>query len=78
MDGSQLFVLALVVLAIAIVKMGFRVVPQGEEHNVERFGKYFGTTLPADDCFKALAEAFFGTVVFRQENPPAKGRGNKK
>ncbi len=46
--------------------------------DVERFGKYFGTELPADDCFKALARAFFETVVFLQETPPAKGRGKKK
>ena len=30
------------------------------------------------DLFRALAGAFFGTVAFLQENPPAKGRGKKK
>ena len=46
--------------------------------DVDKFGKYFGTEFPIDDCFRGLAEAFFGAVVFRQENPPGKGRGTKK
>ena len=31
---------------------------------VEKFGNYFGTELQINDCFKGLAEAFFGSVVF--------------
>jgi len=46
--------------------------------DVDRFGKYFGTELPISDCFKALAAAFFGAVVFRQETQPGKGRGKTK
>lgn len=44
---------------------------------VEKFGRFFGTGLPIDDCFKGLAEAFFGAVVFRQENSTGKG-GKRK
>ena len=46
--------------------------------DVDKFGKYFGTGFPISDSFRALAEAFFGAVVFRQDPPPAKGRGKKK
>ncbi|MDF3936144.1 SPFH domain-containing protein [Pseudomonas citronellolis] len=35
-----------VVLAVAIVFMGFKVVPQGSEWTVERFGRYTGTLKP--------------------------------
>ncbi|WP_160288721.1 SPFH domain-containing protein [Pseudomonas knackmussii] len=35
-----------VILAVAIVFMGFKVVPQGSEWTVERFGRYTGTLKP--------------------------------
>lgn len=35
-----------VILAVAIVFMGFKVVPQGNEWTVERFGRYTGTLKP--------------------------------
>ncbi|SDI36571.1 SPFH domain-containing protein [Pseudomonas panipatensis] len=35
-----------VILAVAIVFMGFKVVPQGHEWTVERFGRYTGTLKP--------------------------------
>ena len=43
---------------------------------VRKFGIYFGTELPIGDCFKSLAEAFFGAVAFRSEKPAGK-RKNK-
>jgi len=45
---------------------------------VEKFGVFFGPELPLDDCFKSLAEAFFGAAAFRQEDPPGKGKGKRK
>lgn len=42
--GSFIFVL--VALAITLVFMGFKVVPQGYEWTVERFGRYTGTLKP--------------------------------
>ncbi len=44
---------------------------------VEKFGDFFGAGLPVSETFEGLAEAFFGAVVFRQENP-GKGKGNRK
>jgi len=41
---------------------------------VEKFGDFFGLALPVSDTFKSLADAFFGSVVFRQENPAGKGK----
>lgn len=45
MSGFTLFVLLLLALAIAIVVLGVKFVPQGQEYTVQRFGKYT-TTLP--------------------------------
>lgn len=45
MSGFTLFVLVLLALAIAIVVLGVKFVPQGQEYTVQRFGKYT-TTLP--------------------------------
>ncbi len=51
---------------------------QNSKGEVEKFGDFFGTELPFSDTFKALAGAFFGAVVFRQENPTGKGKGKGK
>ncbi len=45
MDLLAIFVIVFAVLAVVIVAMGVKVVPQGWEYTVERFGKYT-TTLP--------------------------------
>ena len=45
---------------------------------VEKFGGFFGSELPLDDCFKSLAGAFFGDVAFRLENLRQTGRGKRK
>ena len=44
---------------------------------VEKFGDFFGSELPAGDTFKRLAEAFFGAVVFRSEDSGKKKRERK-
>lgn len=46
MAGFESFVLALVVLAVALVFMGAKFVPQGREFTVERFGRYTRTLKP--------------------------------
>ena len=42
----EVFVLALLVLAVVIVVLGVKSVPQGNEYTVERFGRYTGTMRP--------------------------------
>jgi len=44
--GFQEFVVLLLVLAIVLVFMGVKSVPQGMEHTVERFGRYTKTLRP--------------------------------
>ena len=46
LSGFSIFVIALVVLAIVIVGMGIKTVPQGHEYTVERFGRYTRTLAP--------------------------------
>jgi regulator of protease activity HflC (stomatin/prohibitin superfamily) len=40
MDAFSVFVLVFLVLAVVLVAMGAKVVPQGQEYTVERFGRY--------------------------------------
>ncbi|MEJ2213252.1 MAG: SPFH/Band 7/PHB domain protein [Gammaproteobacteria bacterium] len=42
----DVFVLALLVLAVVVVVLGVKSVPQGNEYTVERFGRYTGTMRP--------------------------------
>lgn len=44
--GFTLFVLALLVFALALVILGVKTVPQGQEWTVERFGRYTRTLSP--------------------------------
>ncbi len=46
LDGFSLFVLVILVLAIALVFMGVKSIPQGNEFTVERFGRYTRTLRP--------------------------------
>ncbi len=46
LTGFAIFVLALVLLAIVLVMMGVKTVPQGMEYTVERFGRYTRTLRP--------------------------------
>jgi len=45
-SGFAIFVLVVVVLALVIVAMGVKSVPQGTEYTVERFGRYTRTLRP--------------------------------
>ncbi len=46
MDGGTITILLIVGFALALVYMGAKVVPQGYEFTVERFGRYTGTLQP--------------------------------
>ena len=46
MSPFEIFVIAVVVLAILLVFLGVRTVPQGHQYTVERFGKYTKTLEP--------------------------------
>jgi regulator of protease activity HflC (stomatin/prohibitin superfamily) len=46
MDGFSIFAIIVVVLAIVVVAMGVKAVPQGTEYTIERFGRYTRTLSP--------------------------------
>ncbi len=46
MEPFAVFLAVLVFLAIALIVMGVKSVPQGNEYTVERFGRYTGTLRP--------------------------------
>ncbi len=46
MSGFSIFVLIVLVLAVILVGMGVKSVPQGREFTVERFGRYTRTLMP--------------------------------
>ena len=46
MEGSTVFVLAVLVLAVVVIFAGVKSVPQGREWTVERFGRYTRTLRP--------------------------------
>ena len=45
-DGSTIFIFAFVLLAVILVVAGVKVIPQGMEYTVERFGRYTRTLTP--------------------------------
>ena len=46
LTGLTIFVLVVVVLAVLLVLMGVKTVPQGREYTIERFGRYTKTLRP--------------------------------
>jgi len=46
LDGFSFFVLAILAVALALVFMGVKSIPQGREYTVERFGRYTRTLHP--------------------------------
>lgn len=66
-SGLQFFTITFLVLAIAIVKMGFRLVPQGEEHNVERFGKYTHTLKPGLNIIIPFMDSIGSRLDMREQ-----------
>jgi regulator of protease activity HflC (stomatin/prohibitin superfamily) len=45
-DELAIFVIVFLFLAVLIIFMGVKTVPQGEEFTVERFGRYTKTLVP--------------------------------
>ncbi len=56
MDGFGIFVIAIVVLAVIVVFMGVKSVPQGYEWTVERFGRYTKTLRPGLNLIMPLID----------------------
>ena len=46
MFGFNIFVIALLILFIAVIAAGVKIVPQGYNYTVERFGRYTRTLRP--------------------------------
>ena len=46
LNGFMVFALVLALLAIVIIFLGVKSVPQGAQYTVERFGKYIRTLEP--------------------------------
>ena len=46
LDGFSLFVLAVLAIALTLIFMGVKSIPQGSEYTVERFGRYTRTLRP--------------------------------
>ena len=46
LDGFSLFVLAILAVALTLIFMGVKSIPQGSEYTVERFGRYTRTLRP--------------------------------
>jgi regulator of protease activity HflC (stomatin/prohibitin superfamily) len=56
MEPFSILVLVVLVLALVLVFQGVRAVPQGEEHTVERFGRYTGTLRPGLNLIVPLVD----------------------
>jgi regulator of protease activity HflC (stomatin/prohibitin superfamily) len=56
MEPFSILVLVLLVLGLILVFQGVRSVPQGEEHTVERFGRYTGTLRPGLNLIVPLVD----------------------
>ncbi|MCW5773481.1 MAG: SPFH/Band 7/PHB domain protein [Rhodospirillaceae bacterium] len=66
-SSFAIFVIVLVILAILLVFMGVKTVPQGYEYTVERFGKYTQTMKPGLHLIVPLIDRV-GTRVNMMEN----------
>jgi regulator of protease activity HflC (stomatin/prohibitin superfamily) len=56
MEPFSILVLVALVLGLVLVFQGVRSVPQGEEHTVERFGRYTGTLRPGLNLIVPLVD----------------------
>lgn len=56
MDAFSILVVVILVLGLALVFLGVRAVPQGQEHTVERFGRYTGTLRPGLNLIVPLVD----------------------
>ena len=58
----EIFAIAIAVLALIIVAKGVKVVPQGMEYTVERFGRYTGTLQPGLNFIVPIVDAIGAKV----------------
>lgn len=63
MDGTVVFWGAIVVLILAIIILGIRIVPQGTKYVVERLGKYHATLEPGLNVIIPLIDRVAHTVT---------------
>ena len=65
-DGSVIFVVALIILALILIAKGVRSVPQSEEWVVERFGRYTHTMQPGLNLIIPFIDAVGARVSMRE------------
>lgn len=66
LSGFSVFVLAVVVLAVILVFMGVRTVPQGMEHTIERFGRFTRTLRPGLSIITPVVDRIGSRVSMRE------------
>jgi regulator of protease activity HflC (stomatin/prohibitin superfamily) len=66
-DFSTLIVPIITLLAIAVVFMGVKTVPQGSEHTVERFGKYTKTLKPGLNFIVPFIDRISSKINMREQ-----------
>ncbi|RVU39761.1 SPFH/Band 7/PHB domain protein [Hwanghaeella grinnelliae] len=66
MEGFAIFVILAVILAIVLVFMGIKSVPQGMEYTVERFGKYTKTLTPGLNLIVPIVDRVGSKINMRE------------
>ena len=57
MSGFLIFVIAVAILAVILVVMSVKAVPQGMEWTVERFGRYVRTLKPGLNVIRPVIDS---------------------
>lgn len=65
-EGFAIFVVLAVILAIVLVFMGIKSVPQGMEYTVERFGKYTKTLTPGLNLIVPIVDRVGSKINMRE------------
>ena len=65
-EGFAIFVIVAVILAIVLVFMGIKSVPQGMEYTVERFGKYTKTLTPGLNVIIPIVDRIGSKINMRE------------
>ena len=65
-EGFAIFVVLAVILAIVLVFMGIKSVPQGMEYTVERFGKYTKTLTPGLNLIVPIVDRIGSKINMRE------------
>ena len=66
LSGFSVFVLAVVVLAVILVFMGVRTVPQGMEYTVERFGRFTRILRPGLSIITPVVDRIGSRISMRE------------